>query len=196
MTAMVIEDTLALSYTCQKHFIGEEGNGFQLKICNDDQIINLTGDTIMKKILIGLALVFALSAQCFADHPSFESSNITGTWKGSFEGENADKYVVVVKFTQTDSNVKGSYRAKNKGTGSISKGTLKGTLNENVEDYYLKFLGKQTDPCKGRITKGGGGVQAISLGNDTLDYIDLSLWLKDCKGKEYFTGYLRRQGSY
>ena len=45
MTAMAIEDTLALSYTYQKHFIGEEGNGFQLKICNDDQIINLTGDS-------------------------------------------------------------------------------------------------------------------------------------------------------
>lgn len=150
----------------------------------------------MRQLLIIFAFIFALSAQCFTDHPSFESSNITGTWKGSFEGENADKYIVVVKFKQTDTNVKGSYRAKNKDTGSISKGTLKGTLNGDWEDYYLKFLGKQIEPCKGRITKGGGGVQAISLGNDTLDYIYLRLWLKDCKGKEYFTGYLRRQGSY
>ncbi len=114
--------------------------------------------------------------------PTAEMYDITGTWKGNFEGE-ADEYILIVKFKQTDSNFTGSFRAKNKISKIISKGTLKGTLNENVDGHYLKFTGKQATPCKGRITKGSG---------DVTDAVDEMQWveflLSDCHGKDNWFG--------
>jgi len=118
----------------------------------------------MRKILIGLILMFAFPALSSAE-------DFTGTWKGSYYGSGGSSGNITIKLYQSGNKVRGTLR-----TSSGSKGKVSGTANGDV----LKFSGKQTKPCSGSF-KG----TAVMEDSDTISY---TVKASNCYGSERLAG--------
>jgi len=99
----------------------------------------------MKRILVGLVLVFALSVQCYA-------VDITGTWKGRItEGGSGN---VTMKLKQNNEKVTGTFITEN--TRGKIKGKVTDAIDEENSSYsaIFDFTGKFTYPCTGILKRG------------------------------------------
>lgn len=120
----------------------------------------------MKKIFIGLVLVFAFSVVCYAE-------DFSGTWKGSFSYRSGGSEKVTLYLKQYGDEVKG--------TISISNGRAKGQITSGkVKGNKLKIKGKQTYPCSGTFR--GRGI----LGSK--DCMSFSGSFSNCNGYNSISG--------